>query len=173
MPSNMMPSLHFTSAFLAFIAVCGVALFRPASALDVTYCSSINTSGNQKSEEPMSQFFPRPYADDFWIDSSIYQSNGLCHDFCTATYAFAVLQTDGCWCSNYIPASTVSTSECDFSCPGYPGDLCGAENLFGYIALNVAASGTKGAGSSTPSTTQKSSATPEVSFPSVLNPYLA
>jgi hypothetical protein len=76
-------------------------------------------------------------------------SNGLCHDTCDASYAFAILQGQNCWCSNYIPINQQSTSNCNEPCPGYPSDLCGSSNgLFGYIALNIKPFGTAGASSS-------------------------
>lgn len=90
-------------------------------------------------------------------DSSIYQSDGLCYDFCVDNYAYAVIQDKDCWCSDYTPSksSQVSTSECDLSCAGYPSDVCGGDNLFGYMALNKSPSGTA-AGTSTPSPTSSS-----------------
>jgi hypothetical protein len=81
-----------------------------------------------------------------FLDSSIYQSNGLCHDFCLSSYAFAVVQGDGCWCSNYAPGTT--TTGCSDQCPGYPPELCGGSGVYGYIALALSPSGTKGAPSS-------------------------
>jgi cell wall integrity and stress response component len=87
----------------------------------------------------------------FFLDTSIYQSNGRCHDQCNPNYAFAIVQGDNCWCSNYIPANQQSTGKCNMACPGYPSDLCGNESqgLFGYIALDSKPSGTAGAASST------------------------
>ena len=79
-----------------------------------------------------------------FLDSSIFQSNGLCHDFCHSSYAFAVVQGNGCWCSNYVPVSTTSSSGCNKQYPGYPQDLCGGDGLYGYIALSKLPSGTAG-----------------------------
>ncbi|RQM06603.1 hypothetical protein DH86_00001226, partial [Scytalidium sp. 3C] len=97
--------------------------------------------------------------------TSIYQSNGLCQNFCEGNYAFAVLQDNGCWCSDYVPGETTSVGDCSEPCPGYPPDLCGGHGLFGYIALNEAPSGTKGASSSdqAPSTSSTSEAPPQTS----------
>ncbi|RDW77013.1 hypothetical protein BP6252_05066 [Coleophoma cylindrospora] len=106
-----------------------LAFIGQTSALTTAYCSSLNTASTGK-------------------NSSLYQSNGLCHDFCIDSYAFAVLQDEGCWCSNYVPASTVSTSNCDTACPGYPSDMCGGNNLYGYIALTLSPSGTLAGSSS-------------------------
>lgn len=44
-------------------------------------------------------------------DSSIYQSQGLCYGTCKdGGYAFAVLQSSDCWCSNVVPSSDDQTS---------------------------------------------------------------
>ncbi|KAI1488197.1 hypothetical protein F5X96DRAFT_646560 [Biscogniauxia mediterranea] len=119
----------------------GAALFaglaQAATSVTITYCASINTgsgSGN----------------------SSIYQSDGLCHDFCVDDYAFAIVQDQDCWCSNYVPAEStqVDVDDCDTSCPGYPSDLCGGDGLWGYMSLNVEPSGTTGASTSTATSTQ-------------------
>ncbi|EED17543.1 ER membrane protein Wsc4, putative [Talaromyces stipitatus ATCC 10500] len=90
------------------------------TALTIEYCSNANT------------------ASDSTQNTNIYQSNGACNSLCTSDYAFAVLQGQNCWCSNYIPASTVNVTECNSGCPGYPDDLCGnpAKGLFGYIAMS-------------------------------------
>jgi cell wall integrity and stress response component len=90
----------------------------------------------------------------------MFQTNGLCHDFCVPQgYAYAVTQTNNCWCSNFTPEKSyqVSSSKCSFSCPGYPDEKCGGDGLFGYVVLNGALpSGTKGPGSTS---------TTDVSFP--------
>lgn len=47
--------------------------------------------------------------------SSIYQSQGLCYDTCNdGGYAFAVLQSSDCWCSNVVPSSGDQTSTSDW-----------------------------------------------------------
>jgi cell wall integrity and stress response component len=110
--------------------------------LTQTYCSNQNTGSG--------------YAN---VDNSIYQSNGRCHDTCIANYAFAVVQGDNCWCSNYIPSNQQSVSKCNEACPGYPSESCGSSSgLFGYIALNVKPSGTAGASSSSAKSSSTSSA---------------
>lgn len=114
------------SLHLALSALCFNTLLSQVSALTIEYCSSLNTASTSK-------------------NSSVFQSNGLCHNFCQDSYAFAVLQYDGCWCSNYAPGTT--TTGCDTQCPGYPPDYCGGTNLYGYIALSLAPSGTEGASS--------------------------
>lgn len=138
----------------------GLTAAEPSIA--VAYCASINTAGTS-------------------ANSSTFQSEGLCFDFCNDDgYALGVLQASDCWCSNYIPDSgdRVATSEwcvlffdanelgpfadetySESSCPGYPSDYCGGDNLYGYIQLSAAASGTKGGTSSTTSSTSSSSTT--------------
>lgn len=92
-------------------------------------------------------------------DTSIYQSNGACNTQCSADYAFAVLQGQDCWCSNYIPASTVDVSECNTSCPGYPSDLCGNtdKGYYGYIAMSGHKASGTATGKSTATATDSSS----------------
>lgn len=70
----------------------------------VAYCASINTASSE-------------------ANSSTYQSEGLCYDYCNDDgYALGVLQDKDCWCSNYVPDSgdQVDSSEwfvfC-FQCP--------------------------------------------------------
>ncbi|KAI0406911.1 hypothetical protein F4802DRAFT_81128 [Xylaria palmicola] len=107
--------------------------FQLVQSLSMEYCASINTGSTS-------------------TYSSIYQSNGLCHDYCLGkSFAFAILQHHNCWCSNYVPAKSeqVDTDECSDTCPGWPQDTCGADGLYGYIALGVAPSGTTGGSTST------------------------
>lgn len=92
--------------------------------------------------------------------SNRFNSNGACQTVCSS-FAFAVVQAQNCWCSNYAPVDTTSTSNCGQACPGYPYENCGSESsgLFGYIALGKAPSGTTGA-STNPSTTPTPTPTP-------------
>ena len=79
------------------------------------------------------------------LDMSIFQTVGLCFNFCVGNYAFAVLNYQSCWCSNWAPAEStdVDVSECNIPCPGYPFEFCGGDNnLFGYVALGMNPSGT-------------------------------
>ncbi|KAG9230641.1 hypothetical protein BJ875DRAFT_149703 [Amylocarpus encephaloides] len=123
---------------LALGALCLAFLISMVSAeFDVAYCSGLNTASTNK-------------------NSSIYQSNGLCHDFCFSTHAFAVVQDEGCWCSNYVPGTTASG--CTQTCPGYPEELCGGSGVYGYIALAKSPSGTKGAASSSVASTSSTPA---------------
>ncbi|KAI0387659.1 hypothetical protein F5Y04DRAFT_9266 [Hypomontagnella monticulosa] len=103
-----------------------------AQSIDMNYCASINTASTSG-------------------NSSIYQSDGLCHDFCFSDYAFAVIQDSQCWCSDYEPAKSaqVEVSKCSKGCPGFPSDTCGGDGLWGYMSLDKKPSGTKGSGSST------------------------
>ncbi|KAM0187936.1 hypothetical protein ACHAPC_003887 [Botrytis cinerea] len=118
------------------------------------YCSTLNTGSGS-------------------ANSSIYQSDGLCHDFCVDEYAFAVVQGSDCWCSNYVPGTTTSSSDCDTPCPGYPDDTCGGDSLYGYMSLTLSPSGTKGAAttssisstSSTSSTKKTTESTSSIEAP--------
>ncbi|RAL58844.1 hypothetical protein DID88_009153 [Monilinia fructigena] len=101
------------------------------------YCSSLNTASGS-------------------ANSSIYQSDGLCHDTCVDDYAFAIVQGQDCWCSDYVPGITTSTSDCNNPCPGYPDDTCGGDDTYGYIALTKSPSGTKGAASASSTKTSTS-----------------
>jgi hypothetical protein len=100
--------------------------------------------------------------------TDIYQSNGACQKTCVDNYAFAIVQYQQCWCSNYAPADQVDVSECNESCPGYPDDKCGDKDngLYGYIKLNISPSGTLGSGSASSSTSSaaQSSTQQSVSF---------
>ncbi|KAK7420065.1 Cell wall integrity and stress response component 4 [Neonectria punicea] len=102
------------------------------TALDLDMCASLNTGSTER-------------------NTSIYQTNGLCHDFCIDDYAFAITQANSCWCSNYAPAKSEqeSVSSCDTPCPAYPAEDCGGDGLYGYLSLGgVLPSGTQGADSS-------------------------
>jgi len=69
-------------------------------------------------------------------------------------YAFGIVQDLLCWCSNYAPSNTLSVSNCNQQCPGYPYEYCGSssKSLYGYIALGPSASGTTGSSSQATST---------------------
>ncbi|RKF58897.1 putative er membrane protein [Erysiphe neolycopersici] len=119
MPMSFGPKCQLRSSLLVFMS-----LLLGTSRAKTSFCSEINTSESNS-------------------NSSVYQSNGLCTDFCIQNYAFAILQDQSCWCSNYIPAST--TTGCTLNCPGYPFEKCGGDGLYGYIALGkVSPSGTIG-----------------------------
>lgn len=95
-------------------------------------------------------------------DSWPWQSNGNCTNHCNDlnTYAFAVLQYQDCWCTNYIPSTTTDITRCQRDCPGFPAEKCGNKDagLFMYIEMNGKPSGTAGGGSQ-PSSTDVSSTT--------------
>ncbi|KAI1116783.1 hypothetical protein F5Y14DRAFT_33285 [Nemania sp. NC0429] len=116
----------------------------PVHSLDMAYCATDNTGSTP-------------------TNSSIWQSNGLCHDFCfRQSFALAVLQGHYCWCSDYVPAksSQVDTDECNEPCPGWKPDTCGTHDLFGYIQLDKVPSGTAdGSSSSTSSESSTDSST--------------
>ncbi|EWZ34558.1 cell wall integrity and stress response component [Fusarium oxysporum f. sp. raphani 54005] len=99
-----------------------------AAALDIEYCASYNTGET-----------PR--------NTSIYQTNGLCHDFCIDDWAFAITQDKLCWCSNYAPVKSTQedNSKCDTPCPAWPDEVCGGNGVYGYVSLGkVEPSGSRG-----------------------------
>ncbi|KAF4544702.1 hypothetical protein BFW01_g8821 [Lasiodiplodia theobromae] len=127
-----------------------LTLINRVNALTQTYCSSQNTgSGNLQ-------------------DTYIYQSNGHCHDECVDDYAFAIVQGKQCWCSNYAPSDQQDVSNCDTTCPGYGYEDCGNtdDDLYGYIKLDLAASGTQGASSAASTSTKASTSTSSAPAPS-------
>ncbi|CAD0099266.1 unnamed protein product [Aureobasidium mustum] len=107
------------------------SFWQHAHGLGQTYCSSQNTGS------------------DYDAVTDIYQSNGACQKTCVGNYAFAIVQYQQCWCSNYAPADQLDLSQCNAPCPGYPDDKCGDKDdgHFGYIKLNLSPSGTQGSGS--------------------------
>ncbi|KAI5777690.1 hypothetical protein EDC01DRAFT_623737, partial [Geopyxis carbonaria] len=90
-----------------------------------------------------------------------FQSYGYCTEKCRSSYAFAILQGDSCWCSNYAPGSDSGTG-CDESCPGYPANKCGntEKALYAYLSLTKSPSGTMSSSTeSTKETTTKPTTT--------------
>ncbi len=83
---------------------------------------------------------------DLYIVTDIYQSESACSATCTG-YAYAVLQYQQCWCSNYTPSDTTDISKCNQNCPGWPYEQCGSatSRLYGYVALGQSPLGTIGA----------------------------
>lgn len=102
------------------------------------------------------------------LDSSTWQSDGLCHDFCSDGFAFSVVKGDDCWCSDYVPdeSTQVDTSECNTQCPGYPDDTCGGNGLWGYMAQAKDPAGTKGSSGTTQTSTPVSAPVFVVTFSS-------
>ncbi|KAF2652159.1 hypothetical protein K491DRAFT_64988 [Lophiostoma macrostomum CBS 122681] len=117
--------------------------FQPTSAQVATtpqlYCSDQNTG-----------------SDAGIVSQWEFQSQGNCKGNCTGS-AFAIVQWDKCWCSNYIPQEQTDVSNCNGNCPGFPDDKCGNKDdgLFGYYALSHKPSGTQG--TSNPSSTPQAS----------------
>lgn len=93
------------------------------------FCSTINTASTN-------------------ANLSIFQSHGLCGDFCRGDYAYAVLNYQSCWCSDYTPSDStiVSNDKCNTGCPGY-SELCGGKGVYGYLELGKNPKGTKGSSS--------------------------
>ncbi|KAF4122981.1 hypothetical protein GMORB2_6529 [Geosmithia morbida] len=125
-------------AGIAAVIMAASVVLAPVYAVDVSICASFNTASTDR-------------------NVSIYQSNGLCTNFCSADYAYAITQKNGCWCSNYIPSesSQVDTDDCDTACPGYPDEMCGGSDLFGYLELDTnSPSGTKGPSAASSTTSE-------------------
>lgn len=111
------------------------AVAAAVPSIPMSYCSSLNTAASTNA------------------NTSIFQSDGLCFNFCLPDFALAVVKGQDCWCSDFIPSKSlqVSTNQCADPCPGFTPDVCGGDGLFGYMSLTKAASGTATAagGSST------------------------
>ncbi|KAH6715917.1 hypothetical protein BKA61DRAFT_720035 [Leptodontidium sp. MPI-SDFR-AT-0119] len=127
------------SARLTLAAVFLLAICHQIAAYDVVYCANFNTAET-----------PRNF--------SLYQTNSLCYEYCNGDtdlqskqYALAVVQFQGCWCTDYAPTTT--TTGCTQTCPGWPGELCGNTSpvLYGYVELPASISGSRGPSSSTSS----------------------
>jgi cell wall integrity and stress response component len=90
---------------------------------------------------------------------NLFQSNGACQDTCKNSYAFAIIQGQSCWCSNYVPRHSVDTLKCTDPCPGFPNESCGSSSsgLYAYFQLSISPSGTFARPSARPSTTPESS----------------
>ncbi|KAF1353813.1 hypothetical protein BDV97DRAFT_396622 [Delphinella strobiligena] len=93
-----------------------------AEYLEQSYCSTKNTGS------------------DYNAVTNIWGSLGSCHNNCNtteATYKWAVVQYQKCWCTNDTPSDTIDVSKCDDSCPGYPYENCGsaANDYFGYVSV--------------------------------------
>ena len=141
------------------------------SGLSQALCSSDNTGSSSAVGELENCNLPGKFNTDLAdvVVTNDYMSNGRCFDTCKANYAFAIVQYQSCWCSNYAPAQTSSTGSCNENCPGYPFEKCGSQSgsMFGYIALNKSPSGTLGASSTSVSntpTSAQSSSSQTVSF---------
>ncbi|RMZ14458.1 hypothetical protein D0860_02088 [Hortaea werneckii] len=139
MKSNAPLSFRRTLFGLASIAS-GVA------GQSVNYCSSENTGS------------------DYNKVKDIYNSHGSCTSQC-GDYAFAIVQWQDCWCSNYAPANQQSVGDCDQYCPGYKYENCGNEDkgLYGYLPISGnEPSGTAGSGSSSEASSTSASTSTEL-----------
>lgn len=156
------PWINSLAILLAFIAP------TPTVQLSQALCSSQNTGidlspGTSIIKPPLPLPRVPPQVLTFALPllvSNHFNSNGACQTTCSR-FAFAVVQGQSCWCSNYAPADTTSTSDCSEACPGYPYENCGSQSsgLFGYVALGRPPLGTVGASPST-STTPTPTPTP-------------
>ncbi|KAH8701751.1 hypothetical protein BGW36DRAFT_104653 [Talaromyces proteolyticus] len=166
--------MRFSRALPSLGAAALVLFSSPVRALTVEYCSSENTADPDTLRTPLALRLWTQLPVLTVLETSTFQSNGLCQEQCNADYAFGVVLWKDCWCTNYIPAEQNSVSDCDSTCPGYPDDLCGnrSKNLYGYIAMsNVKPSGTSsatatGSATSTASSGSTTQTTPSNSDPS-------
>ncbi|KAI7343256.1 hypothetical protein KC354_g15772 [Hortaea werneckii] len=128
-------------------ALFGLALLASGVAgQSVNYCSSENTGS------------------DYNKVTDIYNSHGSCTTQC-GDYAFAIVQWQDCWCSNYAPANQQSIGDCDQYCPGYDYENCGNEDkgLYGYLPISGnEPSGTAGSGSSSEASSTSASTSTEL-----------
>ncbi|CAI4216959.1 unnamed protein product [Parascedosporium putredinis] len=95
-------------------------------ATPASFCASLNTASTN-------------------ANLSNFQSHGLCGDFCRGDYAYAVVNYQSCWCSDYTPGDStiVDDDRCNTGCPGY-SELCGGKGVYGYLELGKNPKGTKG-----------------------------
>lgn len=69
--------------------------------------------------------------------SSIYMTLSLCHNTCNdGGFAVAIVQGQDCWCSNTVPLSTASMSNCDVPCPVWPAENCASDGYYGYLVID-------------------------------------
>ncbi|KAH8590096.1 hypothetical protein B0O99DRAFT_655140 [Bisporella sp. PMI_857] len=111
---------------LAIFALAWLLANLTNAAQSIKYCSSLNTGDGDGTYD-------------------IWQSYGACTQTCSG-YAFAVLQINECWCTNYIPGVKTDVSDCYTSCPGYNEDMCASFGLYAYYQIGNP-SGTKDANS--------------------------
>merc|ERR1711977_450685 len=150
-PSYFQPTMASSISWSARLTIAAVFLLglcqHAAAQYTVPYCATFNT------------------ADSGTRNESIYQSNSLCFNYCngitplnTVQYAFAVVQWQTCWCTDYAPSS--STSGCTLDCPGWQEEKCGNTDpsLYGYISLPASVSGTRGPSAATSSSANQNTA---------------
>lgn len=91
---------------------------------------------------------------------STYMSDGLCSDTCSGGgYSVAIVQGNYCWCGNNLPGNTVSSSNCDTPCPGYPQENCAGNGYYGYMVVGLPSGTISSSSSSTSSSTSTKSST--------------
>ena len=160
----------------SFTIVLALVAPTPTIQLSQEYCSSLNTGSGQSAGKSILPTHVPPLIQMLTLRilvSNHFNSNGACETACSG-FAFAVVQSQNCWCSNYAPADTTSISDCSEACPGYPYENCGSvsSGLFGYVALGTAPAGTIGASTSTsatPTPTPTSTSTSSTPTPTTSN----
>lgn len=150
--------------FAAIAAICFAALATAQNTgFTQSYCSLQNTGTGDACRWPCCLKYVVVALINCVLDFWTYQSNGECTDHCKAsgTWAYAVIQYNDCWCTNYVPSTTTDITDCQKDCPGYPKEKCGDKDagLYIYIEMSGQPSGTAGGGSQ-PSSTSVSSPTP-------------
>ncbi|KAF2170078.1 hypothetical protein M409DRAFT_19685 [Zasmidium cellare ATCC 36951] len=96
-----------------------------ANAVSIRYCSNENTGTG------------------FNTGDYVYNTLGYCSTKCqNGSYAYAIVQGHGCWCSNDKPSNIQSPAGCSQQCPGYPAQYCGntEQGLFGYVEVQPSGS---------------------------------
>merc|ERR1712000_707784 len=100
------------------------------------------------------------------LEMKVFTSRTVSANYCngitplnTVQYAFAVVQWQTCWCTDYAPSS--STSGCTLDCPGWQEEKCGNTDpsLYGYISLPASVSGTRGPSAATSSSANQNTVT--------------
>ncbi|KAL1296918.1 hypothetical protein AAFC00_004529 [Neodothiora populina] len=124
--------MHFSQILALGIASGGVLVAAQAPN-GPTSCASDNTA-----------------AGSYKAKTSPFMTTGLCQAQCDS-YAYGVVQSNSCWCTNDAASSPKDNSDCDLPCPGYPTANCGSDSkgLFTYIKLG--GSNATSTGSETPS----------------------
>ncbi|KAL4954648.1 hypothetical protein BDW69DRAFT_183292 [Aspergillus filifer] len=72
--------------------------------------------------------------------SYTYQSHSYCIDLCDDNgKTYAALKGDNCYCGDTDPAKAdmIDDDKCDTACAGYVADICGGDNAWTVLGLNM------------------------------------